>query len=226
MNITYYGHSCFEVDLDGIKLIFDPFITPNPHASGIDVSAIRADYILLSHGHEDHLADVETIFKNSNCRIISTFEIVSWFQSKGLENGHPMNHGGKWSFDFGDVKMVSAIHSSSMPDGSYGGNPAGFVITAGNTRFYYAGDTALTYDMKLIPENGKIDFAFLPVGDNFTMGIEDAAKAASFIEANKVVAMHFDTFPYIEIDKNQAREVFEKNQIELILPEIGKSIEI
>ena len=226
MNIPYYGHACFEVALQDIKLLFDPFITPNPLASGIDVSAIRTDYILLSHGHEDHVADVETIYQNNNCRIISSFEIVSWFQNKGLENGHPMNHGGKWSFDFGEVKMVSAIHSSSLPDGSNGGNPAGYVITTGNTRFYYAGDTALTYDMKLIPVDGKIDFAFLPIGDNFTMGIENAAKAAAFVETNKVVAMHFDTFPYIEIDKNLAREVFERNQIELILPEIGETIKL
>ncbi len=226
MNITYYGHACFEVELEGIKLLFDPFITPNPLASGIDVSAIQVDYILLSHGHEDHVADVEKIYENSNCTIISSFEVVSWFQKKGLENGHPMNHGGKWSFDFGTVKMVSAIHSSSLPDGANGGNPAGFVITTGNTRFYYAGDSALTYDMKLIPMDGNIDFAFLPIGDNFTMDILDAAKAASFVETNKVVAMHFDTFPYIEIDKDHARDVFEKHQIELILPVIGETIEL
>ncbi len=226
MNITYYGHACFEVELEGIKLLFDPFITPNPLASGIDVSAIQVDYILLSHGHEDHVEDVEKIYENSNCTIISSFEVVSWFQKKGLENGHPMNHGGKWTFDFGTVKMVSAIHSSSLPDGANGGNPAGFVITTGNTRFYYAGDSALTYDMKLIPMDGKIDFAFLPIGDNFTMDILDAAKAASFVETNKVVAMHFDTFPYIEIDKDHARDVFEKHQIELILPVIGETIEL
>jgi L-ascorbate metabolism protein UlaG (beta-lactamase superfamily) len=134
-----------------------------------------------------------------------------------------MNHGGKKEFDFGNIKMVNAIHSSSMPDGSYAGNPAGFVVKSGEATFYYAGDTALTYDMKLIADEFSIDFAFLPIGDNFTMGIDDAIRAAQFIGTNKVFGMHYDTFPIIEIDKNEAIKKFSANEIELILLKIGES---
>ncbi len=223
MEITYYGHAAFRVKLNEVSLVFDPFITPNPNASDIDINDIKADYLLLSHGHEDHVADVKEIYKNEKPIIISSFEVVSWFQNQGLSNGHPMNHGGRKEFDFGSVKMVNAIHSSSMPDGSYGGNSAGFVVGSGETTFYYAGDTALTYDMKLIADKFSIDFAFLPIGDNFTMGIDDAIRAAQFVGTNKVFGMHYDTFPMIEIDKNEAIEKFRANQIELILLKIGES---
>ena len=223
MEITYYGHAAFMVKLNEVSLVFDPFITPNPNASDININDIKANYLLLSHGHEDHVADVNEIYKNGNPLIISSFEVVSWFQKQGLSNGHPMNHGGKKEFDFGNVKMVNAIHSSSMPDGSYAGNPAGFVVRSAESTFYYAGDTALTYDMKLIADEFSIDFAFLPIGDNFTMGIDDAIRAAQFIDTKKVFGMHYDTFPVIEIDKDEAIEKFSANEIELILLKIGES---
>jgi L-ascorbate metabolism protein UlaG (beta-lactamase superfamily) len=223
MEITYYGHAAFRVKLNEVSLVFDPFITPNPNASDVDVNEIKADYMLLSHGHEDHVADVSEIYKNGNPLIISSFEVVSWFQNQGLSNAHPMNHGGKKDFDFGSVKMVNAVHSSSMPDGSYGGNPAGFIVRSDGGTFYYAGDTALTYDMKLIADEFSIDFAFLPIGDNFTMGIDDAIKAAKFVGTSKVYGMHYDTFPIIEIDKDKAIKKFSDNQIELILLKIGES---
>ncbi len=222
MEITYYGHASFRVKINSISLIFDPFITPNPKASDIDLKKIKADYIILSHGHEDHVADVKGLYTNKST-IISSFEVVTWFQNQGLANGHPMNHGGKKKFDFGSVKMVNAIHSSSMPDGTYGGNPAGFVVESNEGTFYYAGDTALTYDMKLIANEFTIDFAFLPIGDNFTMGVDDTIKAAKFVNTSKVIGMHYDTFPMIEIDKNDAIEKFRENQIELVLLEIGRS---
>ena len=225
MKITYFGHACFEVDLNGKKLLFDPFISQNPQASGIDISSLKPDYILVSHGHGDHVSDVEDIYKNSQATIVSNFEIVTWFQNKGCENGHPMNHGGSWTFDFGKVKMVNAIHSSSLPDGANGGNPAGFVISEGSNSFYFAGDTALTYDMKLLAEDGKINFAFLPIGDNFTMGIYDAVKAAKMVGTNRVIGMHYNTFPIIEIDEGLAKTTFETAGIDLILLEIGKSLE-
>ena len=194
-------------------------------AEKIDVSGIKADYILVSHGHEDHVADVETIAKNTGATIVSNFEIVSWFGAKEL-TGHPMNHGGGWNFDFGRVKYVNAIHSSVLPDGSYGGNPGGFVIESADGNVYFAGDTALTYDMKLIAESTKLDVAILPIGDNFTMGVEDAVKAAQFVNCNKVIGMHFDTFGYIKIDHEEAIKKFADAGIELILLEIGQSTSI
>lgn len=226
MIITYYGHSCFSLSIENTHILLDPFITGNPKASSVVVSSLNPDIILLSHGHQDHVLDVEQIQSQSNAKIISTFEVTNWFAGKGIENLLPMNHGGKASLKFGTVKMVNAVHSSSMPDGSYGGNPVGFVIESKENRIYYAGDTALTLDMKLIGESGKVDFAFLPIGDNFTMGIEDAVKAAEFVGTKKIIGMHFDTFPIIEIDKDHALEYFQSNGLELILMSIGESIEL
>jgi L-ascorbate metabolism protein UlaG (beta-lactamase superfamily) len=227
MKITYYGQSCFLVETDNVKILFDPFITPNEKAKEIDVDTIKTDYILISHGHQDHVADVDHIYQNNpNCQVVSNFEIINWFAERGVENGHPMNHGGKWKFDFGTVKMVNAIHSNCMPDGSYGGNPAGFVIQTPTKTFYFAGDTALHMDMKLIAEEYKIDFAILPIGDNFTMGIEDAVKAAAFVGTDKIVACHYDTFPYIEVDHQYVKQTANNAGKELIMLNIGQQIEL
>jgi L-ascorbate metabolism protein UlaG (beta-lactamase superfamily) len=226
MELTFYGHACFSVKVNGKTLLFDPFITPNEKAKHIDVNSIQADYILISHGHEDHIADVETIAKRTGAKIVSNFEIVSWFNGKGLENGHPMNFGGSWNFDFGKVKYVKADHSSVMPDGAYGGNPGGFIISTDKGNFYYAGDTALHLDMKLTGEYQKLDFAVLPIGDNFTMGIDDAVIAADFIKCDKIVGVHYDTFGYIEINKEEAIQKFSEKNKELLLIEIGKTINI
>src|SRR5690554_2956946 len=194
--ITYYGHSTFLLAIGGKKILFDPFITPNEKAKDIEISSIAADYILVSHGHGDHVADVATIAKKNNATLVANFEVASWFEEKGI-NVHPMNHGGSKVFEFGKVKFVNAIHSSTLPDGTPGGNPGGFVVQADDQTFYFAGDTALTYDMKLIAAEFAVDFAFLPIGDNFTMGIEDAIKAAGFVGTQKIIGMHYDTFPYI-----------------------------
>ena len=226
MQFTFYGHACFSVEVEGQKLLFDPFISPNDKASAINVDEIEADYILISHGHEDHIADVESIAKRTGAKLISNFEIISWYGKKGIENGHPMNHGGSWEFDFGTVKYVNAVHTSSFPDGSYAGNPGGFVVTSKEKVFYYAGDTALTLDMKLIGEYENLDFAVLPIGDNFTMGVKDAVIAADFIQCNKIVGIHYDTFGYIEIDHAKAINEFSKKGKELMLLEIGQTIEL
>ncbi|MDG2369332.1 MAG: metal-dependent hydrolase [Flavobacteriales bacterium] len=226
MEVTFYGHACFSVNIEGRKILFDPFITPNELANNIDINTIEADYIFISHGHEDHVADVEKIAKKTNAIIVSNFEIVSWFNSKGLSNSHPMNHGGSWNFDFGKVKYVNAVHSSTLPDGSIGGNPGGFVIESKAGNFYFAGDTALNMDMKLIPLFTKLDFAIFPIGDNFTMGIQEAIVAADFVKVNKVMGVHYDTFGYIKIDSQEAINSFKKNNLTLLLPEIGETIEI
>lgn len=226
MKMTFLGHATFCVEINGKKILFDPFISPNELAEDIDVNALEPDYIFVSHGHEDHLADVESIAKRTNAKIVSSWEITQWYAGKGIENYHPMNTGGKWVFDFGAVKCVKAEHSSGLPDGSYGGNPMGFVFETDAGNFYYSGDTALTLDMKLIPTFIKLDFAILPIGDNFTMGVEDAVIAAQFVEVDRVIAMHFDTFGFIKVDHEQAKAKFKEADIELTMLEIGESAEM
>ena len=225
MKITNYGHSCFGVEINNKHLLFDPFISYNELAKGINVNAIPADYILVSHGHEDHIADAVSIAKRTNAIVICNWEIHVWFQKQGITNTHPMNTGGKKMFDFGSVKCVKAEHSSSLPDGSYGGNPMGFVVESSDKNFYYAGDTALTYDMKLIGQYRKIDFAFLPIGDNFTMGVDNAIICCKdFIHCSDVIGMHYDTFGYITIDKQEAVNKFNIQGKTLTLLEIGQTI--
>ncbi len=226
MTITYYGHSCFTIKAKGKQLLFDPFISKNPLASHINISKIQADYILVSHGHEDHITDAVSIAKRTGAMIISNYEIINWLSEQGIENHHAMNTGGHRIFDFGKVKCVNAVHSSSMPDGSYGGNPLGFLIETSEGNFYYSGDTALTYDMKLIGEYKKINFALLPIGNNFTMGIDNAIIAAEFINCEKIIGLHYDTSEFIKIDHNEAIEKFSSAGKELILLPIGNSIEI
>ncbi len=223
MDITYYGHSCFGIELNGKYLLFDPFITPNELAKGIDPAAIKADYILISHGHEDHIADAVSIANRTGAKVICAFEIHQWLNKNGVINTHPMNIGGKWKFNFGSVKCVYAAHSSSLPDGNYGGSPMGFVIESIKSSFYFAGDTALTYDMKLIGDYRTIDFAFLPIGDNYTMGVDNAIIAADFINCRQIIGMHHDTFESIKIDKDDAAKKFSLAGLELIIFNIGEN---
>jgi L-ascorbate metabolism protein UlaG (beta-lactamase superfamily) len=208
MKVNYLGHSTFLLNIDGKKILIDPFISPNELANHIDIDKIECDYILVTHGHQDHVADLESIAKRTNAKIVSTFEITTWCEGKGLTNVHPMNLGGKWDFDFGTVKMVYASHSSVLPDGTYGGPASGFVIKTKDKTLYIAGDTALTQEMKLLADFEKIDFALLPIGDNFTMGIDDAIIASKFINCNQVIGMHYDTFGYIKIDHKKAIQAF------------------
>lgn len=226
MKITFYGHACLQVELKGKKILFDPFITPNELAKHIDVTSLLPDYICVSHGHEDHIADVETIAKNSGAKLVSNFEIVTWFAGKGIENNHPMNHGGSWSFDFGKVKYVNAVHSSTLPDGSGGGNPGGFVISNEEEGVYFAGDTAYYSDMNLIPKFNKVNVAILPIGDNFTMGIEEAIEAAKAVKCTNIIGMHFDTFGFIKINHEEAKRKFAEAGLNLHLLEIGESINL
>lgn len=226
MDIRFLGHSSFELNFGNKTLLFDPFISGNSLAQDINIEEIKPDYILLSHGHADHVADAERIARNCDATIISSFEIATWYEQKGIKT-HPMNLGGKWHFDFGYVKYVNAIHSSMLPDGSYGGPCGGFVIWDDNQCFYFAGDTALTMDMKLIPQTcPKLDFAILPIGDNFTMGYEDAVLAASFIECDTIIGCHFDTFGFIKVDGEKVKSSFKKEGKKLLLPEVGQTIQL
>lgn len=225
MKFTYYGHSCFELKAGGKTLLFDPFISPNQLAKDIDVNSLKPDYILLSHGHGDHMADLFTIEKKSRAKVICIADIAGWLGKNNVTNVHGMNIGGGHNFDFGRVKMVYALHSSSMPDGAYGGNPAGFVIYADGKKIYFAGDTALTYDMKLLAEE-NLDWAILPIGDNYTMGAEDAIKATGFINCKNVIGVHYDTFPAIKINKAETADKFAQAGVNLKLPAIGESVDL
>lgn len=226
MKLTYFGHSCFLVESGGMRLLFDPFITPNPLAAAVDVAKIQADVILISHGHADHVADAVALAKQTGAKVVANWEIADWLGRQGVSNTQPMNHGGTVALPSGKAKMVNAIHSSSLPDGTYGGNPAGFVVETGEGSFYYAGDTALTLDMNLIAEEFPLRFAVLPIGDTFTMGAADAAKAAELCGAKKVVGVHYNTFPPIQINTPAAQAVFAEEGLELLLPAIGATIEV
>ena len=226
MKFTSYGHSCFAVEINNKHLLFDPYISGNELAAAIQVDEIKADYIFISHGHADHILDAEAIAIRTGATVICTWEIHEWLHAKGVTNTHPMNLGGERAFDFFTVKCTVAQHSSMLPDGSYGGNPMGFIITANEQSFYYSGDTALTMDMQLIPLWAKLQFAVLPIGDNFTMGIQDAVRAAQFVQTTTVVGVHYDTFGYIKINHEAAKDVFAKAGIKLHLLAVGEEIDL
>ena len=226
MKISFLGHATLLVETAAHSILIDPFITGNEKAAGkVNIEDLNPDFILLTHAHQDHILDVEPIAKQSGATIVSNYEIAMYYQAKGFEV-HPMNHGGSWEFPFGKVKYTQAIHTSSFPDGTYGGQPGGFILTADNKRVYIAGDTALTLDMKLIPEWGKLNLAVLPIGDNFTMGVSDAVIASDLIKCDKVLGYHYDTFGYIEIDHQRAKAKFDAAGKKLHLLEIGGSLEI
>lgn len=226
MRFTYYGHSCFLVDTKGTKLLFDPFISANELANQvIDVNSIQADYILVSHGHADHTADLVSIAGRTGAKVICAFEIFEWLAKRNITHVHPMNTGGKWDFGPFSVKCVTAHHSSGLPDGSYGGNPMGFIVYTPEKTFYYSGDTALTLDMQLIPRWATLDFAILPIGDNFTMGLEDAVESAGMIKCRNIIGVHYDTFGYIKIDHAAAKKVFADAGCTLQLLKIGETID-
>lgn len=226
MKITFYGHNTLGIEVSGTHLLVDPFISGNPLSKDkIDINSLKADFILLTHAHQDHVLDAEAIAENTGATIISNFEIGTHYETKGFKV-HTMNHGGSWKFAFGKVKYVIAQHTSSFADGTYGGQPGGFVIEGEHKNIYIAGDTALTMDMKLIPLQLKLDLAILPIGDNYTMGVDDAIIASDFVECDKVLGVHYDTFGYIKIDHEAAKKKFYDANKDLMLLEIGDSIEL
>lgn len=225
MKYTYFGHACFLIEIAGKKLLFDPFITGNPLAQDVDINSIQADYIFVSHGHGDHVGDLMTLAKQTNAIVVSNAEITDWVAKQGYEKVHPMNFGTK-DFDFGRVHYVPAAHSSGLPDGSYGGNPGGFIIKTTEGNFYFAGDTSLTAEMTMIPYYGPLDVAILPIGGNFTMDYNDAIIASDLIKCDKIIGIHYDTFGFIVIDKEAAQTAFTQKNKTLLLPNINETISL
>lgn len=222
MKAIYYGHSSVWLELEGATVLFDPFISPNPEASHIDIGSLKPDYIVLSHAHEDHVADMAAIQKNSQAKVMAIVETAMWVNRQDIPESAiiPFNFGGTVQTNFGTIKMVYALHTNAAPDGQYGGVPAGYVLKSGNKTIYFAGDTALTLEMKLLEHLG-LDWAFLPIGGHFTMDVEDAITACQFINCKHVVGIHYDTFPPITIDKNVAKKKFADAGLDLHLLEIG-----
>jgi L-ascorbate metabolism protein UlaG (beta-lactamase superfamily) len=209
----------------GQILLFDPFIKPNQLAASIEVETIRADYILVSHGHYDHIADVIEIAQRTRATVISNYEIVVWLGKQGIEKTHAMNHGGEHVFDFGASNTSTPCIPASFRWLIWR-QPGRVCIETGQETFYYSGDSALTLDMQLIPEEVELRFAVLPIGDNFTMGARDAARAASFLKCKQIVGVHYDTFPVIEIDHEEAVATFARAGVDLHLVPIGGSVDL
>lgn len=199
--VTWLGHASFSMDIDSTKVLLDPYLATNP-AAVIGPDEVGAQYILVSHGHSDHLGDTVSIAKRTGAVVISNYEICTWLNGQGVTNVHPQHIGGGYRYDFGYVKLTIAHHGSMLPDGSNGGNPSGFLITSANgKKVYFACDTGLFYEMKFYGEEG-IDLAFLPIGDNFTMGPDDALRAVKLLEPTIVVPVHYDTWDLIAQDPN------------------------
>lgn len=225
MDITFYGHSCVGIKINGLALLVNPFISGNPLAKHINVNQVKADYILITNAHQDHTMDVEVIAKRTGAKIIANLEIAEYYYNLGID-GHPMNLGGASNFPFGHLKMVPALHSSTFSDGKSGGCACGFVLRTPEKTIYISGNTALHFDMQLIPVRERIDLAVLPIGSNFTMDVEDAIMASDFVKCDKVLGVNYDTFNVIKIDHEAARRSFKAKGKELLLLEIGRTISI
>ena len=198
ITVTWYGHACIGLEVGEHRLLVDPFLTGNALAA-VSPSDVNPTDILITHGHGDHVGDGLEIAQRTGALVISNFEITSWFQAQGYENVHPQHIGGGFRYPFGYLKLTIAHHGSALPDGSYGGAPCGFLLETEGKRLYLAGDTGLFYDMKLIGEGG-LDLAMLPIGDNFTMGPDDALRAVELLQPRLVVPIHYDTFDVIHQD--------------------------
>ena len=226
MKLTFYGHGTHLIEAGGKKILFDPFFTGNPVAREGDLDNIIADYIFVTHGHGDHTSNLVSVAKKTGALCVASFEIAQWLGKNGIERVHAMNHGGPIPFDFGKARGVNAVHSSSFGDGTYAGNPMGFVFNTAEGDFYVAGDTALTMDMQLIPLWATLKFSVLPIGSNFTMDPQDAIHAADFVKCGTVVGVHYNTWPPIKIDTEKAKADFAAAGKKLLLPAVGETIDL
>lgn len=221
-NVTWYGHSAFRLDVGDDCILVDPFLADNDFAP-VSPGEVDADYIVITHGHGDHVGDAVSIAKRTGALVISNFEICNWLQAQGVDSTHPQHIGGGYRYPFGYLKLTIAHHGSGLPDGSYGGNPAGVLLTTGEKALYFAGDTGLFYDMHLIGEEG-VDLAVLPIGDNFTMGPDDALRAVQLIEPAVVIPVHYNTFEVIQQDPVAwARRVEAETGAKVVVLEPGDS---
>lgn len=223
ISITSHGHATYSLNIDGTKVVVDPFFAPDNPLAQKSVDEIDADFILVTHGHGDHISHALPLAQRTDALIISNFEIVNWFNGQGYEKTHPQHIGGGFTHPFGHLKLTIAFHGSGLPDGSYGGNPAGLLLTLGEKKIYIAGDTAVYSDMSLIGRGG-LDLAILPIGDNFTMGPDDALLALDFLKPDKVIPCHYNTWPYIEVDVDAwASRVKEETAVEPIVLGVEES---
>lgn len=227
MKITYHGHACFTVEADGHAVIIDPFLSGNAKAD-IQPQDVQVDAILLTHGHGDHVGDTAQIARATKATIVAPFELAMYFGRQGF-NVHPMHLGGSHAFPFGHVKLTLAFHGSGIELEDrieYAGNPCGFLLTMGGKTFYHAGDTGLFGDMKLIGERHHIDVAALPIGDNFTMGPEDALQAAKWVGAPRVIPMHYNTFELIQQDGGAFANQLAGHGLNGVVLEPGESLQL
>ena len=224
LKLTYHGHSCFELEADGHRVIVDPFLNGNSHTR-VKPGDIRCEAVLVSHGHGDHVGDAVEIAKKNRCPVISNFEIANWIGAKGVDT-HPMHIGGGHTFPWGRLKLTPALHGSALPDGTYGGNPAGFLIWMGGRCVYYAGDTGISAEMALTGRMNPIDLALLPIGGNFTMDVDDAVEAAVLLQAKQAMPIHYRTFPIIEADPAQFLKRLEAKGIRPRAAAPGETIEV
>jgi len=223
--VTFLGHGTFLVETNGTRVLIDPFLTENPSAS-MTAEEVPADVIILSHGHGDHVGDAINVANRTGALVIANHEIVEWLTGQGVTNTHAQHIGGQHVFDWGTVKLTIAHHGSMLPDGSDGGNPCGILLKLTDGTIYHAADTGLFYDMKLIGEDG-IDLAILPIGDNFTMGPDDALKAVKLIEPRRVIPDHYDTWPLIAQDADAwAERVRTETSTEPLVLQPGDSCEL
>jgi L-ascorbate metabolism protein UlaG (beta-lactamase superfamily) len=221
--ITYLGHSCFQIRSAGRTLLIDPFLTGNPQAAAA-ADSVEADFILVSHGHGDHVGDTVAIAERTGATVISNHEIVTWLRQRGVRQTHDMHLGGSHRFDFGTLKLTVAHHGSMLPDGANGGSPAGFLLKTADGTIYHAGDTALFGDMRLIGD-AELKVALLPIGDNYTMGPEDSLRAIALLRPQVVVPMHFNTFPAIAQDGTAwATEVSAQGIAKPVVLDPGRSL--